>query len=64
MTDEYITIRAGQFAHDPGPADFEQSLRMLIAIARGEGRSFLAHLLLMALMQLREESEGRSEISH
>lgn len=45
-------------------ADFERVLARLIVMAEGEGRDFLAYLLTMALIHLREEAEGRTSAPH
>jgi hypothetical protein len=62
--DEDIIVPIGHFAPDPGLDDFEGILEALIGIAQGNGRNFLAYLLLMALMHAREEDQGRSQASH
>jgi len=64
MTDETITVRAPRPSSDRDPNDFDKALQELAARAHGEGRTFLAYLLVMALMHLREENEGRSGRFH
>jgi hypothetical protein len=39
-------------------------LEALIVIAQSQGRGFLAYLLVMALMHVLEEDQGRTEITH
>jgi hypothetical protein len=39
-------------------------LETLIVIAQNQGRNFLAYLLIMALMHVREENQGRSQATH
>jgi hypothetical protein len=63
MMDEETIVPTAQFARDPSLDDFEGMLEALIVIAQGNGRNFLAYLLIMALMHLREE-DGRSPASH
>jgi hypothetical protein len=59
MMDKDIVLRATPYARDRNRAAFDHALQTLIAKAQGEGRTFLAYLLVMALMHLREENEGR-----
>jgi hypothetical protein len=49
---------------DSGPADFDRVLETLIVLAHGQGRNFLAYLLIMALMHVLEEDQGRTEATH
>lgn len=64
MIDEDILVATPPFAPNPGLDDFEGILEALIVIAQGHGRNFLSYLLIMALMHLREEDDGRSHASH
>jgi len=64
MMDRDIVVRAAPSARDRSRATFDHALQALIAKAQGEGRTFLAYLLVMALMHLREENEGRSGAPH
>jgi hypothetical protein len=59
MMDKDIMVRAIPSAPDRNRAAFDHALQTLIAKAEREGRTFLAYLLVMALMHLREEDEGR-----
>jgi hypothetical protein len=59
MMDKDIMVRAVPSAPDRNRAAFDHALQTLIAKAEREGRTFLAYLLVMALMHLREEDEGR-----
>jgi hypothetical protein len=50
-----------------GEDGFEQALETLIALAERDGRDFLAYLLAMALVHVREEGEedkGRASLGH
>ena len=53
-----IVVPSEQFMRDSGPADFERVLETLIVLAHSQGRNFLAYLLLIALMHVREEDQG------
>ena len=53
-----IVVPSEQFMRDSGPADFERVLETLILLAHSQGRNFLAYLLIMALMHVREEDQG------
>lgn len=65
MTEEEdIGAPAGQFARDLSPAEFERALETLVVLAHSQGRNFLAYLLIMALMHLREEDQGRTGTTH
>jgi len=64
MMDKDIVVRAAPSARDRNRATFDHALQALIAKAQGEGRTFLAYLLVMALMHLREESDERSAARH
>ncbi|MGH6825703.1 hypothetical protein [Methyloceanibacter sp.] len=64
MNKEDISVSTGQFAHDLSLAEFERALETLIVLAHSQGRNFLAYLLIMALMHLREEDQGRAETTH
>jgi hypothetical protein len=57
----------GRLALDRGQDGFEQALETLIALAEREGRDFLAYLLAMALVHVREgaeEGRGRASLGH
>ena len=63
MSEEDITIQTGA----PGSletADFEQVLERLVVIAGAQGRGFLAYLLTMALIHLRDGDPGRTTAAH
>lgn len=65
MSAEDIVVPVGTFAHDDlGSSDFEEVLETLVMIAQNQGRTFLAYLLIMALMHAREEGQGRIEMPH
>jgi len=64
MADEDIVVPSEQFMRDSGPADFERALETLIVLAHSQGRNFLAYLLIMALMHVSEEDQGRTVATH
>ncbi len=64
MADEDIIVPIGHFVRDPGSSDFEDILETLILIAQSQGRNFLSYLLIMALMHVREDGQGRSDAPH
>jgi hypothetical protein len=64
MMDKEIVVRAAPSVRDRNTAAFDHALQALIAKAQGEGRTFLAYLLVMALMHLREENDERSGAWH
>ena len=64
MIDEDISVPTGKIASDSSLAEFERALETLIVLAHGRGRNFLAYLLIMALMHLREEDQGRTGTTH
>jgi hypothetical protein len=64
MNKEDISVSTGQFAHDLSLGEFERALETLIVLAHSQGRNFLAYLLIMALMHLREEDQGRAGTTH
>jgi hypothetical protein len=64
MMDKEIVVRAAPSARDRNTATFDHALQALVAKAQGEGRTFLAYLLVMALMHLREENDERSGAWH
>src|SRR5262245_9545054 len=57
MTEEDISVPSGRFVRDSSLAEFERALETLIVLAHSQGRNFLAYLLIMALMHLREEED-------
>ena len=50
-----IVVPSEQFMRDSGPADFERVPETLVLLAHGQGRNFLAYLLIMAQV---EEAQG------
>jgi hypothetical protein len=64
MTEEDISVPTGEFARDLSLAEFERALETLIVLAHSQGRNFLAYLLIMALMHVREEDQGRTGATH
>jgi hypothetical protein len=64
MIDEDIVVPTEQLARELSPAEFERVLETLIVLAHNQGRDFLAYLLVMALMHVRDEDEGHTGASH
>jgi hypothetical protein len=64
MIDEDIAVPTEQLARDLSLAEIERVLETLIMLAHNQGRTFLAYLLVMALMHVREEDQGRTGASH
>ena len=67
MSDEGIIVRTRYHSHAAAESNFEDVLEMLIAIAECERRGFLAYLLTMALVHVREEDEegdGAVSVEH
>ncbi len=64
MTNEDISVPTGKLVRNSSLAEFERALQTLIVLAHGQGRNFLAYLLIMALMHVREEEQGRSGTTH
>ena len=56
--------RAEQVARDLSLAEIERVLETLIVLAHNQQRNFLAYLLVMALMHVREEDQGYTGASH
>jgi hypothetical protein len=63
MADEDL-VPIARAVRDPGTPNFEEVLETLILIAQGRGRTFLAYLLIMALMHAREEDLGQVDLHH
>ena len=64
MIDEDISVPTEEFSRDLSLAEFERVLETLIVLAQNQGRNFLAYLLVMALMHVREEDQARPGASH
>jgi hypothetical protein len=64
MIDEDISVPTGKIARDSSLAEFERALETLIVLAHSQGRNFLAYLLIMALMHVREEDQGHAGTTH
>jgi hypothetical protein len=63
MADEDI-VPIARGVRDQGTPNFEEVLETLILIAQARGRTFLAYLLIMALMHAREEDLGQVDLRH
>jgi hypothetical protein len=64
MIDEDMAVPTEQVARDLSLAEIERVLETLIVLAHNQQRNFLAYLLVMALMHVREEDQGYSGASH
>jgi hypothetical protein len=64
MVDEIIAIPSGALEPLPQGDDFERMLELLIAIAKADGRPFLAYLLGMALMEARNNGPSQAQGPH
>ena len=64
MIDEDISVPTGKIARDSSLAEFERALETLIVLAHSQGRNFLAYLLIMALMHVREEDQSHTGTTH
>jgi len=64
MVDEDIAVPTEHVARDLSLAEIERVLETLIVLAHNQQRNFLAYLLVMALMHVREEDQGYIGASH
>jgi hypothetical protein len=64
MIDEDMAVPTEQVARDLSLAEIERVLETLIVLAHNQQRNFLAYLLVMALMHVREEDQGCTGASH
>ena len=64
MIDEDMPVPTEQAARDLSLAEIERVLETLIVLAHNQQRSFLAYLLVMALMHVREDDQGYTGASH
>jgi hypothetical protein len=65
MTDESRILLAEEYDEGPPKTDeVVQVLETLTAIAKSEGRPFLAYLLSMALMEARNEARPNTYLPH
>lgn len=64
MIDEDMAVPTEQVARDLSLAEIERVLETLILLAHNQERNFLAYLLVMALMHVREEDQGYTGASH
>ena len=64
ITDEDISVPTEDVAHDLSLAEIERVLETLIVLAHNHRRNFLAYLLVMALMHVREEDQGHTGATH
>jgi hypothetical protein len=58
MIDEDMAVPTEHVARDLSLAEIERVLETLIVLAHNQQRNFLAYLLVMALMHVREEDQG------
>ena len=64
MIDEDMAVPTEQVARDLSLAEIERVLETLIVLAHNQQRNFLAYLLVMALMHVRDEDDGYTGASH
>ena len=64
MIDEDMAVPTEQVARDLSLAEIERVLETLVVLAHNQQRNFLAYLLVMALMHVREEDQGYTGASH
>lgn len=64
MIDEDISVPTEQLAQALTLDEIERVLETLIVLAHNQRRNFLAYLLVMALMHVREEDQGHTGASH
>lgn len=64
MFDEDIAVPTEPPARDLSSAEIERVLETLIVLAHNQRRNFLAYLLVMALMHVREDAQGHSSATH
>ena len=64
MINEDMAVPTEQVARDLSLAEMERVLETLIVLAHNQQRNFLAYLLVMALMHVREEDQGYTGASH
>ena len=64
MIDEDMAVPTEQVARDLSLAEIERVLETLIVLAHNQQRNFLAYLLVMALMHVREEDQGYTGACH
>jgi hypothetical protein len=64
MFDEDIAVPTEPLVRDLSLAEIERILEMLIVLAHSQRRNFLAYLLVMALMHVREEDQRHSGLRH
>jgi len=64
MIDEDMAVPTEQVARDLRLAEIERVLETLIVLAHNQQRNFLAYLLVMALMHVRDEDDGYTGASH
>jgi len=64
MIDEDMAVPTEQVACDLSLAEIERVLETLVVLAHNQERNFLAYLLVMALMHVREEDQGYTGASH
>jgi hypothetical protein len=64
MFDEDISVPKEPRSRDLSLPEIERILETLIVLAHSQRRNFLAYLLVMALMHVREEVQGHGGASH
>ena len=64
IMDEDISVPIEEVARDLSLAEIERVLETLIVLAHNQRRNFLAYLLVMALMHVRDEDQGHTGATH
>ena len=64
MIDEDMAVPTEHAARDLSLAEIERVLETLIVLAHNQQRNFLAYLLVMALMHVRDEDQGHTGATH
>ena len=64
MIDEDMAVPTEHAARHLSLAEIERVLETLIVLAHNQQRNFLAYLLVMALMHVRDEDDGYTGASH
>jgi hypothetical protein len=64
MIDEGIAFPTEGHSIELTSAELEHVLETLIVLAHNQRRNFLAYLLVMALMHVRDDDRGKNNASH
>ena len=64
IMDEDISVPTEEVARDLSLAEIERVLETLIVLAHNQRRNFLAYLLVMAFMHVRDEDQRHTGATH